>query len=428
MRAFLRWAVGALIVAHGLVHLLGAAKGLGWAEVATLTEPIGTAVGVLWLGAATLMVVSGAGLLARRVRWWQVGAAALVASQVAIASSWADAWAGTLANVVLLGAMLHGFAAAGPFGARAQYRRLVAVTTSAASAPGSPAQPALVRADELRRLPTLVAGYVAASGAVGKRRITGFRARISGRIRSGPDKPWMPFVGEQVNTFEPTFSRVLYLDATMAGLPTDVLHTFIDEHATMDVRLCSMVRVASVDGTDRSELDEAETVTLLNDLTLFAPAALLDAPIRWRPLDERRVAASFRNRGRTVHAELVFDQHGELVDFRSADRWRTGTDGQTFVRQRWSTPVRGRRAFDGRWALSEGVGRWHPEGAPAFDYLEVHLDDIVYLPARAASPLAVSARAVSARAAPASAHAASRPLVPAADPAMSGNRTAPLES
>lgn len=47
-----------VLVTHGVIHLLGAAKGLGWAEVTRLQEPISTAVGVAWLTAATLILVA----------------------------------------------------------------------------------------------------------------------------------------------------------------------------------------------------------------------------------------------------------------------------------------------------------------------------------------------------------------------------------
>ena len=45
MRIVVRWVVAVIVVVHGLIHLLGAAKGLGWADVARLSQPIGTAQG-----------------------------------------------------------------------------------------------------------------------------------------------------------------------------------------------------------------------------------------------------------------------------------------------------------------------------------------------------------------------------------------------
>jgi len=62
-RVVSHWVIAAVVVAHGLLHLLGAAKGLGWAEVTQLRQPISTPMGWAWLGAAALMVL--ASILAR---------------------------------------------------------------------------------------------------------------------------------------------------------------------------------------------------------------------------------------------------------------------------------------------------------------------------------------------------------------------------
>ena len=81
----------------------------------------------------------------------------------------------------------------------------------------------------------------------------------------------------------------------------------------------------------------------------------------------------------TVTAELVFSQDGDLVDFVSDDRLRSSSDGKTFTRQRWSTPVRDYRTFGSRRVCTNGEGRWHapaPEGN--FAYLDFSLDGITY--------------------------------------------------
>jgi len=46
-------------VVHGFIHLLGAAKGLGWAEETQLVEPISTGLGVAWLAAAVVTIAAG---------------------------------------------------------------------------------------------------------------------------------------------------------------------------------------------------------------------------------------------------------------------------------------------------------------------------------------------------------------------------------
>ena len=230
--------------------------------------------------------------------------------------------------------------------------------------------------DDLAGLPAPVARYVRGSGAVGQPRVANFHAQIHGRIRSAADAPWMTFSGEQVNTYGPHPARLFFIDATMSGLPVDVLHTFVGPTARMRVKLCSLFTMVDVTGP---EMNQGETVTLLNDVCLFAPAALVDAPIEWELIDDHHVVASFTNGAETVRAELVFGDDGELVDFVSDDRFRSIDNGKRFVAQRWSTPVEDRRTFGSRRAFARGSGRWHaPEPEGEFAYLEIEIDAITY--------------------------------------------------
>ncbi len=40
-RSPVRRVVGAVVVVHGLLHLLGGVKGFGWSTVSSLSQPIG---------------------------------------------------------------------------------------------------------------------------------------------------------------------------------------------------------------------------------------------------------------------------------------------------------------------------------------------------------------------------------------------------
>jgi hypothetical protein len=189
----------------------------------------------------------------------------------------------------------------------------------------------------------------------------------------------MPFTGEQVNTLGHSPTRLFLIDATMRGLPVDVLHEYREGHATMQVSLASTVRIANASG---DEMDRSETVTILNDVCLFAPAALVDLPIRWTPVDDQRAIAEYTNAGHTVRAELVVGPTGAVVDFSSDDRSRASRDGTTFERQRWSTPIDdiATDPATGRTHIATGRGRWHPADG-GFDYLDLHVDGIEFFQA-----------------------------------------------
>ncbi len=371
MRTTLRWLVVAVVTGHGVIHLMGAAKGFGWADLTELSQPVSALGGAGWLLATLLVLTSGVLLAARARLWWAAMATAALVSQAVILTAWADAWAGTAANAVMLLAAGYGYLSQGPGSFRVEYRR------RAGAAPATPVTGAVAEAD-LAALPGPVAGYLRRSGAVGRPRVTAFAARVHGRIRGGRDKPWMAFTGEQVNTYGPRPQRLFLMDATMFGLPVDVLHVYDASGATMRARVCSAVPIVDASGPD---MERAETVTLFNDLCVLAPAALVDAPVCWQTLDDRRVRATYTNGAETITAELVFNDEGDLVDFVSDDRLRAAPDGRTFTPQRWSTPLHNYQHFGSRRLSATGEGHWHappPEGE--FTYLEFHLDDITYNP------------------------------------------------
>jgi hypothetical protein len=199
-------------------------------------------------------------------------------------------------------------------------------------------------------------------------------AQFHGRIRSDPTKPWMTFTGEQINTYGPRPRRLFSMDATMHGLPVDVLHVLVDGTATMRVRAWSMVTMVNAAGP---EMDKAETVTLFNELCVLAPAALVDAPVTWHVLDANHVDGTYTNGDNIVTAQLVFDDHHDLVDFVSDDRLAASSDGRSFTPQRWSTPISAYHDIGTRRVATSGQGRWHaPKGDDA--YLEYNLDHITY--------------------------------------------------
>ncbi|MEO7130096.1 MAG: DUF6544 family protein [Dermatophilaceae bacterium] len=377
-RDTVRRLVGVLVVAHGLLHLLGAAKGLGWATVTALTQPIGAVTGAVWLAAALLVVTAGVLLTISAPRWWIVCAVAAVISQAVIVTSWSDAKAGTVINVLLLGAAVYGWAAQGSRSLGSEYRRRVsaALSTPPPTTPDGSGQ--VVSEHDLAALPSPVAAYLRRTGAVGQPRVTSFRARIHGRIRATATSVWMPFTGEQVNTYGPGSCRLFWMDASLHGVPVDVLHVFLGAAATMRVRAASLIPMVDAAGP---QMDKAETVTLFNDLCVLAPAALLDADVTWTGLGPDRVHATFTRGQQTVDADLIFDEHQDLVDFVSDDRMAGSSDGKSFTARRWSTPLTAYRDVGQRRLATHGDARW---GGPApdqpFTYLELTVDDIEYNP------------------------------------------------
>ena len=249
-------------------------------------------------------------------------------------------------------------------------RRSFCVDVDTALHHPEPASP-LAEAD-LARLPAAIRRYLRSTGVVGHPRVLNMNVRMHGHIRSGLDASWMPFVAEQYSFFGER-ARYFYMKASRWLVPIHVYHRYTGTAATMQVKVFDQVPIAYASGP---EMTKAETVTMFNDMCLLAPATLIDPGIQWEPVDETRTLATFANAGQSIRAELSFNELGELVNFRSDDRWKIEADGSMRAVP-WSTPIHDYRAFGHARLGSRGVGIWHQSDGP-FAYVEIEVDEIAY--------------------------------------------------
>ena len=131
----------------------------------------------------------------------------------------------------------------------------------------------------------------------------------------------------------------------------------------MRVRLARLFDVVNISGP---QLSKAETVTILNDLAAFAPAALAGPKFTWQSVDALQAEVTFHNGAYTVSAVLKFDSEGDLIDFHFSDRGELQGDGTLKILP-WSTPLSDYREFGGRRAPGKGEAVYHrPEGPFAY--------------------------------------------------------------
>lgn len=353
-----------LLVVHGLIHLMGFAKGFGFAELPQLREPISRGLAGVWLLAAVAMLVTAAFVAFAPAHWWIPAVVALVLSQVAITTSWSDAKLGTIANVILLLPLAITLADLRPSSLTSRYehdaREALATATSISSAPVTEA--------DLAPLPPLVQTYLRRAGVVGKPRTRTLEMEFRGTLRSKPDADWMPVVGRQVSVFGEGSKRLFFVDGTMMGLPFDGYHRFVGRDATMEVRAVSLFTMVDARG---DLMNQSETVTFLNDMCVLAPSTLLDPSVTFTTTVERTVHATYTRSGIAVSADLLFDEAGDLVSFASDDRYMSA-DGKTYTKYRWVTPLHDYREFHGRRIAAKGEALWkRPEGDLEYGRLEM---------------------------------------------------------
>jgi hypothetical protein len=362
----MRIAVAVLLLVHGLLHLMGflkpwklaAVRQLSGHAIVPLSEGTFRIVGIAWLIAAVVLVIAAVLRLIDREWWWIVAALAIVLSQSLIVLQWRDAWAGTVANVLL--------ALVVAVGAGTQWFHQANLEHARALLAGAPAgEPQILRVEDIATLPPPVRRWLEVSGAVGRPRARTVRLLQRGGMRTAPGQPYLPVVARQYfRVDQPGF--VWTVDVTMMRVvPVVGRDTYLDGHGRMFIKAGGLVAVA--DGTGPT-FDQGTALRFLGEIVWF-PSAALASYITWEPIDDRRARATLAFKDVTTSAVFEFDERGRFAGM-TAERYYDGKSLETWVIPvtEWQTirgiemPVRGGAV----WKLASGD----------FDYFQWEIVDV----------------------------------------------------
>ena len=350
-----------MFIINGLIHLLGFAKAVDPIRITQITQPVSFPAGILWLISSLLFVIAGVTLAIKADFWWAVGTAAVIISQILIILFWGDARFGTIANLIVFVALIIGFST---WNFRQQFRKDVAIGLER----NGGAKEELLLESDMQGLPQIVRDYLEYTGAVDKPKVRNVRIEFEAEMRNR-NQDWFRLTTDQYNFFD-RFERLFFLDARIRGFPAHGYHRYKNGRSGMDIKLLSLLPVVHARG---EEMFHAETVTMLNDMCLFAPATLIDERIRWEPVDSNSVRAFFSNSGHTISAVLYFNEKSQLINFVSDDRY----DITEMKQYRFSTPVDNYREINGYNLCTYGEAIWHyPDGE--FTYGRYRLRNLQY--------------------------------------------------
>lgn len=102
-----------VLTIHGLIHLLGFVKAFGLSSVKQLTQPISKTIGLFWLLAFSLLIITALLFALKNGYWPGILLVGVLTSQVLIIYSWKDAKFGTIANAIILIISIIGYVAWG---------------------------------------------------------------------------------------------------------------------------------------------------------------------------------------------------------------------------------------------------------------------------------------------------------------------------
>ncbi len=346
-----------IIFIHGLIHFIGFAKAFNYGSIYQITTLISKPLGMLWLLTAVMFVATGILFLLKKDIWLLFGITAVVISQILIFTVWKDARFGTIANILILIALVLNW---GSYHFEKGYQRDVTENLQRANT----LKTELLTESDLLSLPEPVQGYLKYAGVLNKPKLKNIRIVFEGQMRE-KGKDFFPFTCEQYNFFdEPT--RLFFMKGIIKGLTVPGYHKYSNAIAMMDIRLFGLFSVVKVTGKD---MNKAETVTLFNDMCLMAPATLIDKRVTWQTIDSNSVKATFINGDITISAILYFNDYGQLIDFSSKDR---DVNGYLF-----STPVSNYKSINGINIMTHGETIWHYPDRK-FVYGKFNLKEVQY--------------------------------------------------
>jgi hypothetical protein len=226
-------------------------------------------------------------------------------------------------------------------------------TTEVLDALKNQANPGILSLQDIAHLPSIVQKYITYAGCLGKEKLRNVHAVFEGEMKFDEKQDWLSIHSEQYNFFDQP-SRFFFITASMKGMPVTGLHVYKAARATMQIKLAGMITVADASGP---QMDQGETVTVLNDMCFMAPAALVSPSISWESMDNLTVKAVFNNSGISVSANLFFNAEGQLINFTSGDRFLS-KDGKNYESLPWSTPIGDYRDTGGRNIPASGEAIW----------------------------------------------------------------------
>lgn len=226
----------------------------------------------------------------------------------------------------------------------------------------------LITLGDLKHLPEPVRTYLIHAGVVGKPLVKNFYLMFDGEMRD-KGKDWFSFRSRQYNIIDPG-TRLFFMKAKIFGMTVPGYHAYGNEKASMDIKLFGIIPVMS---HHEKEMFKTESVTFLNDVCLFAPAALIGPPFHCEARDDLSATVIYRTGEIVVRATLYFNTSHELVNFESDDRMAVATK----TTYRFSTPASNYKTINGYTLPTYGETIWHyPDGL--FTYGKFHLKEVLY--------------------------------------------------
>lgn len=299
--------------------------------------------GLLWLLCALIFLFAAILVFKQSLNWWFFALAGVVLSLYLTSRYGAEARAGLVVNIVLILAVIIGI---GHWKYYKKYENDVILALKE--------QKQHQNAVALDALPKPLLRYLAFSGLLEQPIPNYVKIEFTGEMADGNGNSF-PFVTEQYDFFS-KYMRLFFMRGNIKGLTVPGYHKWVEGRGIMDVSVMGWITVVHYEG---AMMDQADAVTLLNDICLFAPHVLRKTAFTCEELDQNHVKVTYSYQGGRVEAKLDIDDSGRLVNFHSDDRY----DVKRGEKYHFSTPISAYTQIAANRSVKTGKAIWHyPEG------------------------------------------------------------------
>ncbi|PKD44051.1 DUF6544 family protein [Rhodohalobacter barkolensis] len=343
-----------IVVVHGLIHLLGFFKAFDIGNITQLTTSISKPIGILWLVASVLILLTVLMNLMNYRYWSVIAIIALVLSQIVIFTAWGDAKFGTIANLIIL------LVALPALGDRMFSDRVMKEQRNLLEHVSNPSD-RVMQVEDFQHLPEVVQTWLKNSGVAGKPDVTFVRLKQSGEMKTEPEGSWMDFSAIQYFDVKNT-SFNWKVDVKMMPLVTLTGRDKLQNgQGKMLIKLLSLVNVVNEKGSE--QINTGSLTRFLGEICWF-PSAALNENITWEEIDETSAKATLTTEDQQVSGIFRFGKNGEMKLF-EADRYYGGAEDAEM--QKWVVEAEEYKTFSGyripnrlsvTWKLPDGDFTW----------------------------------------------------------------------
>lgn len=349
----MKYFLSALIILHGLIHLMGFAKAFELADLAQLTKSISKPVGLLWLIAAILLVFGGVLFVLENKITWLITGLGVLLSIILVITHWRDAKIGIIANLFILPAVLTLYG---------EWRMEHLVQSTVNNLFVTKADAPIVKQSDIQSMPSLVQLWLHNTSVIDKPVMPWVKITQKGSMRSSVESNWASFTAEHWASLDkPGFVWHAVMDAG-PGIHVAVMDKFIEGHGSMMVRVQSLIPLSDVSG---SEIDESALQRYLAEI-VWNPSFATSPYITWEQLDNVRVKATMKYNNTVGSVIFTYNSKG-LVHQVEADRYYYQKEGTT--KEKWIVTIdlSSYQSFNGllipvkssiTWKLADGDFKW----------------------------------------------------------------------